>query len=248
MKKNQDRDPLVRVARALARAAHPLALTGAGISVASGIPDFRSPGGLWSRFSPDEYATMEVFRRDPARAWQLFRAMAAILQDARPNPAHLALARLEQAGVLRGVITQNVDNLHQAAGSRDVLEIHGDHQHLQCLGCGRLEPADEAHYHMEEPPRCPDCGRVLKPNVVLFGEPVRHLEEIQARVAGCDLLLVIGTSAQVHPAAGLPRIVRAHGGLLVEFNRERALAPASDFFVAGPAERSLPRLVDLVLS
>ncbi len=225
-----------------------LALTGAGISVASGIPDFRSRGGLWSMFPPEEYATIGIFRRDPARAWQLYRAMGRILAGKTPNPAHRALARLEAAGCLQGVITQNVDGLHQAAGSRRVLEIHGEHHHLQCLRCGSLEPVREAHYREEDLPCCDKCGSVLKPNVVLFGEPVRHLDEIHELVARCDLLLVIGTSARVHPAAGLPQMVRSQGGLLVEVNREQALSPPPDLFLPGPAEQTLPRLVDLVRS
>ena len=152
-----------------------VALTGAGISVGSGIPDFRSPGGLWSVYAPDEYATLEVFYRNPQKAWELYRALGNTLLGKISNPAHQALAELESQGRLAGIVTQNVDNLHQQAGSRTVLEIHGDHQHLQCLECGHLEEVREQHYREQAIPRCPTCSVALKPNVVLFGEPVRQL-------------------------------------------------------------------------
>jgi NAD-dependent deacetylase len=224
-----------------------VALTGAGISVASGIPDFRSPGGLWTLFSPDEYATIEVFYRHPAKAWKLYRALGKTLQGKTPNPGHLALAELERQGLLAGLVTQNIDNLHQQAGSRTVLEIHGDHQHLQCLQCGALEPVTAEHYRLEEVARCRHCAFPLKPNVVLFGEEVRHLDEIHALISGCDLLLVVGTSAQVYPAASLPSRVRRQGGLIFEFNQESALSEngpdgQADFFFRGDAGVTLPLL------
>lgn len=236
---------LVRAARAV------VALTGAGISVASGIPDFRSPGGLWSVFTPDEYATVEAFRRDPAKAWRLYRALAKTLVDKTPNPAHRALAELEHSGRLRGVVTQNIDGLHQQAGSSRVFEIHGDHQRLQCLQCGGLRPLQPEHLKpAAQPPCCPDCGFPLKPNVVLFGEPVRDLEAIHAFVADCDLLLVIGTSAQVYPAAALPARVDRNGGRVIECNREPILSDSAHnatlcsraLFLQGDVVRTLPAL------
>lgn len=239
-------------AAALLKAAtQAVALTGAGISVASGIPDFRSPGGLWSVFSPEDYATLDVFHRQPAKAWELFRALGRVLVNKKPNPAHRALAELEQQGWLSGIVTQNIDNLHQQAGSRRVFEIHGEHQHLHCLQCGHLQPLEPAHYQTAGVPRCPACGFPLKPNVVLFGEAVRNLEEIQAFMENCDLLLVIGTSAQVFPAAALPAMVRDHGGRIFEFNREPALHPGkpdrgceNDYFFPGDASLTLPSLVE----
>jgi NAD-dependent protein deacetylase/lipoamidase len=230
----------------------PLALTGAGISVASGIPDFRSPGGLWTRFAPDEYATLEVFLRQPEKAWQLYRALGRILQGKEPNAAHYALARLEQEGLLHGIITQNVDMLHQRAGSNSVLEIHGEHRHLQCLQCGELEEADEDHYRAKQPPVCRQCGYILKPNVVLFGEAVRSLDEIYFLLQQCDLLLVVGTSAQVYPAAGLPALVRRNNGFIYEFNLEETALTrgltmdqaGSDFFFRGEAPETLQLFTD----
>jgi NAD-dependent deacetylase len=202
------------------RAEKPVALTGAGISVESGIPDFRSPGGLWTRMPLDEYATIEVFLRNPEKAWKLFRAVAESLEGARPNPAHLALAELERAGRLAGIVTQNVDGLHHGAGSEKVIEMHGEHQHLQCIQCRRLIEVVPEHFTSDAVPFCEDCDFPLKPNVVLFGEDVRGMEEVTRLLADCDLLLVIGTSAQVYPAAALPAAVKRNGGSIFEFNLE----------------------------
>ena len=241
---------LTEAATVLRTASKAVALTGAGISVASGIPDFRSPGGLWTVFSPEEYATLEVFLHEPAKAWQLYRALGQVLLGKKPNPAHLALAELEQTGLVHGIITQNVDNLHQQAGNRRVFEIHGDHQHLQCLQCDLLQLVAAEHFHTPRIPTCPHCGFPLKPNVVLFGEAVRDLEAIHQFIADCDLLLVIGTSAQVYPAAELPSLVHRNGGHIFECNREQALAASGygstsrtkDFFFQGDAAVTLPLL------
>lgn len=240
-----DHAALAEAAAVLRAAGKVVALTGAGISVGSGIPDFRSPGGLWTVFSPEQYATLEVFHHNPAKAWELFRALGQVLVGKEPNPGHRALAELEAMGVLAGIVTQNIDNLHQQAGSRRVLEIHGDHQHLQCLRCDTLVPVEPDLYHATTIPHCSHCGAPLKPNVVLFGEAVREMEAIHAFVADCDLLLVIGTSAQVYPAAGLPSLVRQNGGRLFECNRESVLSLSGreDFFLAGPVEQTLPLLV-----
>ncbi len=238
------------------------ALTGAGISVESGIPDFRSADGLWQEFPPDEYATIDAFLHDPEKAWRLYRAIGEILRKAKPNPAHAALAAMERAGLLQGIVTQNIDGLHQAAGSSRVIEIHGDHRHLQCLGCGRLEPLQESTLDIGAPPRCAACNRTMKPNVVLFGEAVRDMDEIGHLLEECDLLLVVGTSALVYPAAGLPAMVKQHGGLIYELNQEHTaltggetglgllgslLQPSgkstTDFFFDGRAGASLPLLV-----
>ena len=236
---------LAEAAAALRAASKAVALTGAGISVASGIPDFRSPGGLWTVFSPEEYATIEVFERNPAKAWQLFRALGKVLAGKEPNAAHRALAELEGLGLLAGIITQNIDNLHQQAGSRRIFEIHGDHQHLQCRRCDSVTPVADDLYQATTMPHCEQCGAPLKPNVVLFGEAVRHLEAIHAFVADCDLLLVIGTSAQVYPAAALPTLVRQHGGRIVECNRESVLhrTGQANILLAGAVELTLPQLV-----
>lgn len=230
-----------------------VALTGAGISVGSGIPDFRSPGGLWNRFAPEEYASVEVFHRNPAKAWELFRALGKVLIGKRANPAHRALAELEAMGLLAGIVTQNIDNLHQQAGSLRIFEIHGDHQHLQCLRCQTQTLVAPEQYQASSIPLCDHCSAPLKPNVVLFGEAVRELPAIHELVSACDLLLVIGTSAQVYPAAGLPAMVRQRGGRLFEFNLEPALSDLGadrasgkqHWFFPGDVVRTLPRLVAL---
>ncbi|BCL59519.1 NAD-dependent deacylase [Desulfomarina profundi] len=230
------------------KADHPVALTGAGISVASGIADFRSRGGLWSRFSPEEYATLQVFLDNPEKAWKLYRTLGRELQDKKPNKAHLVLAELEKQHLLEGIVTQNIDNLHQAAGSSNVLEIHGDHNHLHCLQCGDRIEVRADHFTKSNIPRCSLCDYPLKPNIVLFGEQVHNLDSIQELIRSCDLLLVIGTSAQVYPAATLPHTVKQQGGLVYEFNREQTLStsgllghfPLSDYFFHGDLGTTLP--------
>lgn len=247
-----DPSALGRAARALASASHAVALTGAGISAGSGIPDFRSARGLWSIFDPMEYGTLSCFLREPDKAWRLYRALGATLIGKRPNAAHRALADLEGAGRLAGIVTQNIDGLHQAAGSRNVLELHGEGRNLQCLGCGRAEPIRIAHLDPGPAPRCEDCGGFLKPNVVLFEEPVRRIDEVSELLRSCDLLLVIGTSAQVTPASLLPVRVRARGGSVLEFNLEptdltRSGPGHEGALVLGPVDTTLPDLAERVL-
>lgn len=247
----RDSEALAEAARALRGASFAAALTGAGISVESGIPDFRSPGGLWSVFDPAEYATLSTFRRNPEKAWRLYRALGRTLAGRRPNPAHEALAALEAAGLLKLVVTQNIDGLHQAAGSRQVVEIHGDHRHLQCLGCGLLEAVAAVHLDGDAVPLCPHCSSPLKPNVVLFEEAVRGLAEIEAALRRCDLLLVVGTSGLVWPAAGLPEMVRRRGGRVIEFNlgsTELTENGSVDYLFAGAAGTTLPLFVASVLA
>lgn len=249
-----NRDPsLQRAARWIREASRVAALTGAGISVESGIPDFRSPDGLWSVFDPMEYATLSCFRLFPEKAWRLYRALGRNLLGKRPNPAHEALARLERAGRLAGVVTQNVDGLHQAAGSLAVLEIHGNGAGLECPQCGFGEPMTEDHLEPGAVPRCAVCHGPVKPSVVLFEEPVRHMEEIRALLDATDLLLSVGTSAQVAPSGLFPAEVAARGGRFIEFNvepTELSSVYGSDqhLLVRGRAGATLPRVVDLALA
>jgi NAD-dependent deacetylase len=206
----------------LIRANQPcVALTGAGVSTESGIPDFRSAGGIWSRFDPYEVASIDAFRRDPSKVWEFYALRLDVLADAKPNDAHHALARLEAAGLLEAVITQNVDRLHTAAGSRDVVEVHGSIARAECLACDVDVAGDELRALLPLP-RCPSCGAVLKPGVVMFGEllpeaPMSRALEL-AQVAA--LLLVIGSSLEVWPVAGLPEETLAHGGKLAIVNRD----------------------------
>jgi NAD-dependent deacetylase len=204
----------------LIRANQPcVALTGAGASTESGIPDFRSAGGIWSTYDPYEVGSIDAFRRDPARVWEFYGLRLGVLADAQPNDAHHALARLEAAGLLDAVITQNVDRLHAAAGSREVVEVHGSIERAECLACG----TEVAEVRRLLPiPRCPRCGAVLKPGVVMFGELLPDAEMTRATelVRAAALLLVVGTSLEVWPVAGLPEETLARGGRLAIVNRD----------------------------
>jgi len=204
----------------LIRANQPcVVLTGAGVSTESGIPDFRSAEGIWHRFDPYEVASIDAFRRDPQRVWEFYALRLAVLADARPNPAHRALAELEGAGLVEAVITQNVDRLHSAAGTKELVEVHGAIGSAVCLACGRLE--DDVRPLLPLP-RCAVCGAVLKPGVVMFGEllPVEAIDRATELARSAALLLVVGTSLEVWPVAGLPDETLAHGGGLAIVNRE----------------------------
>ena len=209
-----------RLADLIAGSERTVALTGAGVSVPSGIPDFRTPGtGLWSNMNPMEVAHVDAFHRDPDRFWRFYGERFARLHDRRPNPAHEALAELERRGLLRGVITQNIDRLHRLAGSRRVVEVHGSIDRSVCLDCGvevGLEGVLELLAGDRATPSCDRCGRPLKPDVVLFGEllPEAAVAEAQALAADADLMLCIGSSLEVYPVAALPEITLGHGGSL----------------------------------
>lgn len=200
-----------------------VALTGAGHSTPSGIPDFRSPGtGLWSRIDPMEVASIHSFVRDPHRFFEWFTEMGDQMMSAEPNPAHYALAELEERGILRAVVTQNIDGLHQKAGSRCVLELHGNSKTATCLSCGRqTEGATLLRDFCEsgQVPHC-SCGGLIKPDVVLFGEmlPPKVLEKAQEEIVRCDLLLVVGSSLTVSPAAQLPWLAIHAGAALIVCN------------------------------
>jgi NAD-dependent deacetylase len=211
-------DHAQRLADLISAADSVVALTGAGISVPSGIPDFRSPGtGLWTNVDPMEVAHIEVFRRDPARFWHFYGERFQTLEHKQPNQAHLALAQLEQAGLLDAVITQNIDRLHAKAGTRELIEVHGTIEHSSCLRCREPYPlADVRARQRSDPdaiPRC-DCGSPLKPDVILFGEylPIEALDRAERLAAGADLLLCVGSSLEVYPVAELPATTLAHGG------------------------------------
>ncbi|HOK91206.1 MAG TPA: NAD-dependent deacylase [Spirochaetota bacterium] len=227
-----------------------IALTGAGISVESGIPDFRSAGGLWDKYDPAIYASIHSFRNMPERVWEMIFELIDITERAKPNSAHLALANLEEMGLLKAVITQNIDNLHQEAGSKNVIEYHGNAKHLVCLTCGsQYSPLDFDLEH-KEIPHCEACGKVLKPSVVFFGEmiPPDALYNSQRYAEEADVVLVVGTSAVVYPAASIPGVVKSHGGIVIEFNLERTELTGSitDIFIQGKAGQTLPQVVNLL--
>jgi NAD-dependent deacetylase len=196
-----------------------VALTGAGISVPSGIPDFRSPGtGMWEKVDPMEVAHIEVFHREPKRFWTYYRPRFGMLEDKLPNRAHEVLAELEAQGRLEAVITQNIDRLHRRAGSRRVIEVHGTIETSSCVTCSASYPLEQVEdlFDFEGVARCEQCGGAVKPDVVLFGEmlPAGAMEEAFALASGADLMLCIGSSLEVHPVASLPMTTLDHGGRL----------------------------------
>lgn len=213
-----------QAAAILANSRHAVALTGAGHSTPSGIPDFRSPGsGLWEQVDPMEVASIYGFRRNPQAFFDWIRPLARQIMEAQPNPAHFALAELEQMGVLRAVITQNIDELHQRAGSKRVLELHGSVRTATCMNCHKQVPTKEMwplFVSSGTVPRCPSCGGLLKPDVVLFGEllPLDVISEAQKEAEQCDVMLVAGSSLEVYPAAELPSRAVEHGAKLIVVN------------------------------
>jgi NAD-dependent deacetylase len=197
-------------------------LTGAGISTESGIPDFRSPAGIWRQYDPMEYATIDAFLADPAKVWDFYGKRFAAVAGVEPNDGHRALADLERRGWVDAVITQNVDGLHARAGSRAVLEVHGSLRTCSCLECGTTVPFDQALAGLPVP-ACPECDRVLKPDVVMFGEllPEAAMARATRLAAEAGLLLVVGSSLEVYPVAGLPLETLGAGGRLAIVNRGR---------------------------
>ena len=234
---------------ALIRDSQPcVVLTGAGVSTESGIPDFRSPTGLWARFDPLEYGSIEAFRADPDKVWRFYAPRFAMLGEAQPNDAHRALARLEAAGLVRAVVTQNIDLLHSRAGSADVVEVHGSIRTSSCPRCGRrYELAEVVALLQEAPaPRC-ECGGTLKPDVVFFGEllPASAVDRAFALAREARLLLVVGSALEVHPVAGLPLETLDAGGELAIVNlRPTALDRRATLRVEGHAGAVLLAVAD----
>jgi len=197
-----------------------VALTGAGISTESGIPDFRSSSGIWAQFDPMEVASIDGFLADPAKVWDFYAQRLDVLDRAEPNDGHVALAELEERGIVRAVITQNVDRLHERAGTRELVEVHGSLRTSSCLACGTVVPAEEVAALLPVP-ACPRCGRVLKPDVVMFGEELdpRAMQRALAFAVGARVLLCVGSSLEVYPVASLPDETLAAGGELAVVNR-----------------------------
>ena len=244
------RDQLMMAAALLERTRVGVAFTGAGISVESGIPHFRGEGGLWSKFDPYKVAHIDTFRKNPAEYWTY--SLNHRRTDAEPNPAHRALAELEARGHLRAVVTQNTDGLHQKAGSGRVIELHGSSHAVICLDCrARFPRADIDALNRECcPPNCPACGgRFLKPTVVLFGEalPEAELRSAQFLAMAADVVLVVGSSLQVYPAAGIPRLARAHGADLIIVNAEPTpFDEVAAVVIHGKAGEVLPEIVSRI--
>src|SRR5262249_17264255 len=198
-------------------------LTGAGISTESGIPDFRSPTGIWAQYDPMEYATISAFRRDPVKVWEFYALRFEVLASAEPNAGHRALAELERCGFVRAVVTQNIDGLHRRGGSRDVVGVHGSIRTASCLACGARVPLENvvASLRSSPAPPCPQCGEILKPDVVMFGEllPVDAMERASVLARDAGVLLVVGSTLEVYPVAALPEDTLAAGGALAIVNR-----------------------------
>jgi NAD-dependent deacetylase len=234
----------------LIRARQPcVVLTGAGISTESGIPDFRSADGIWAQYDPMEVATIEAFRRDPVKVWDFYVRRLGVLAEAEPNDGHRALAELERRGLVQAVITQNIDSLHTRAGSTEVIEVHGSIRKHVCLACGAVETlaAVVAQLETRPAPECPACGTVLKPGVVMFGEllPIDAMERAERLAREASLLLVVGSTLEVWPVAGLPEETLRHGGALAIVNRgPTALDHRADLCVDGGAGDVLAAVVD----
>jgi NAD-dependent deacetylase len=236
---------LGQAAESLAAAGRVAVLTGAGVSAESGVPTFRGAGGLCKNFRAEDVATPEAFARDAALVWEFYNYRRNLLLDVQPNPAHHALVELESLSDEFTLITQNVDRLHQRAGSRRVLEVHGNLWVVRCTRCGR--EFDKGAQRLPELPRCDDCGGLVRPAVVWFGEslPVEVWTEAERCVQQCQCLLVVGTSAQVHPAAGLAWLARRAGAAVIEINLEPTPArEIATLGLYGPAGTMLPQLVE----
>jgi NAD-dependent deacetylase len=245
-------------AERLIAAVYPIGLTGAGLSVESGIPPFRGPGGLWTEHGEPPMDGYQRFLRDPVGAWRelisptepWLKGLRDTLGQAAPNPGHRALVALETAGVLQCVITQNVDDLHRQAGQTQLLEIHGNYRLLRCVGCGERFPQGEIEIDPARlPPACPRCSAMLKDDTVHFGEPIppRVLSACERAAERADCMLVVGTSATVYPAAGFAVDIARRGGCLIEVNPEESdLTEIASVFLRGPAGALLSALAERV--
>jgi len=235
-----------KVAELIASSSYAIAFTGAGISTASGIPDFRGPQGIWKKYSPD-LASIEYLEKDPKGFWEFYSMRMRGLFNAEPNKAHYALAELEKMGLIKAVITQNIDGLHQKAGSKNVIEIHGTMQRSYCSSCYRSYPSSEVLSKIDKgelPPKC-DCGGIIRPDVVLFGEPVKDFEYAREIAFEADLIFSIGSSLTVYPANLIPEIVKHHNGKLIIVNMEETpLDNIADEIIRDPIEEFLPCVLD----
>ncbi|ARM75233.1 NAD-dependent protein deacetylase [Acidianus manzaensis] len=225
-----------------------IAFTGAGISTASGIPDFRGPNGIWKKY-PQELSSIEYFNRDPKGFWDFYSTRMRSLFNSNPNPAHIALAELEKLGLIKAIITQNIDGLHQKAGSQNVIELHGTMKKSYCNSCYKEFDSQEVLNKIdkgENPPKC-ECGGIIRPYVVLFGEPVTKILEAEKIAMEADLVLAIGSSLTVYPANLIPQIVKERGGKLIILNNEETpLDSIADVIISDPVEIVLPKIVNKI--
>jgi NAD-dependent deacetylase len=240
---------IAHAAALLREAHHAVALTGAGSSTPSGIPDFRSPGsGMWEQFNPLEVASIYSFRRHPEKFYDWIRPMVKTLVNAKPNPGHVALADLEAGGWLKAIITQNIDDLYQRAGARQVLELHGHMREATCINCYEAVSTEDLLDDVlssEDVPRCAKCGGVIKPNVVLFGEqlPIAVVNAAMAHIRQADLMLIAGSSLEVMPASQLPLLVHEQAGCLIVVNLTPTYVDEiAEVVIHGDVAEVLPRI------
>ena len=253
--KDIDREKYIEAAEIILKAKYVTAMTGAGMSVESGIPPFRGPGGLWTKHGEPPMDGYKRFLADPKKSWEErlnpsgpMVELRKGLQNAKPNPGHTALVDLEKIGVLKAIITQNVDNLHKTAGSSNVLEIHGNVTLLRCIECNSRYKQEEISLEML-PPECPKCSGIIKSDGVAFGEPIPPdvLQGCQEESSRCDCMLVIGTSATVYPAAAFPQQILRQGHPLIEINLyESDITPSCLISLQGPSGEVMPKLVDAI--
>lgn len=240
---------IIKAAGLLKEATHTIVLTGAGISTPSGIPDFRTPGsGAWEYIDPTEVASIYAFKRYPQNFYDWLRPLLNTVLRAQPNAAHLALARLEQRGHIRCIITQNIDLLHTKAGSQTIYEVHGHLRDMTCISCFAIYPTEQFIPNFQVTglvPHCPVCDGVLKPNIILFGEmlPVQIMNKAQLQARLCDLMLVVGSSLEVAPAGDLPLLAKQTGAKVIIINLgETYLDEIADVLIRADVVDVLPQL------
>ena len=251
---SKELEKLKEAAKLILTSKYVVCLTGAGVSVESGISPFRGPGGLWTRYGEPPMDGYQRFLANPKAHWESQldpnrrRLMGSSIQEAKPNAGHLALAEMEQMGLLKALITQNIDNLHFVAGSRNILEIHGNVNKLRCIKCSSKFPR-EGFDLSDLPPLCPNCGGIVKGDTVMFGEPIPNdvLSSCLNEAKLSDCMLVVGTSATVHPAASLPLIVKRDGHPIIEINPEPSnLTAICDVSICAPSGEALPMLMKML--
>jgi len=233
-------------AKLLVKSKYAIAFTGAGISAESGIPTFRGRGGLWEKYDPNEFATVSALRKNPKKVWKFYVEFFNLMKNSKPNKAHIAIGELEKMGIIKAVITQNIDDLHERGGTKNIIKLHGWYNRLRCDNCGYRTEIEELP---EEMPRCPECGENLRPDVVLFGErlPSTELDAAFIEANKADLVLVVGTSGVVMPAAYIPWVVKNNNGKIIEINYEpTVITSIADLSLFGKAGEILPKIVDLV--
>lgn len=245
---------IARAADLMRASSHTVALVGAGISAESGIPTYRGTGGLWTKFGEPTIDGWELFNRDPEEWWRQAierrtgSEFSQAIDQAKPNAGHVAMAELEKLGRLAHIITQNIDNLHQVAGSTHITEIHGNRGKVRCMNCGGRDRLETINLD-RLPPLCPECGGILKNDTVMFGEPIPQdaLNECYRQAAMAELFMVVGTSAVVYPAAEFPVMAKRRGAPLIEVNpEETALSDIADVVIRAPAGVALPAIVQLL--